>query len=208
MSMTRTRRTRGWLQSHVGDAYVKQARQAGYRSRAAYKLIELDERDHVLKPGLTVLDLGAAPGGWSQVAARKVTPGGRVIAVDLLPMASLSGVEIIRGDFSDAHVRDRLRAMGGRHGIDLVISDLSPNITGRRDVDRANTLCLNELTLGFAGQVLNKGGNLVIKTFHGEGFDEWVEQARAAFAKVAVRKPKASRSYSAEVYLVARGLGD
>jgi 23S rRNA (uridine2552-2'-O)-methyltransferase len=203
--MSRTRRTRGWLQTHTSDAFVKQARQAGYRSRAAYKLLEIDRRDHLFRPGMTVLDLGAAPGGWSQVAAQHVGHAGRVIAVDLLDMAPLAGVEFIRADFSTATAQDGIKAMIGSAGADLVISDMSPNLTGRRDVDQANTEHLNVLSLAFSEAVLNEGGDLLIKTFHGSGFDALRESARQTFDMVMVRKPKASRVHSSEVYLLSKG---
>lgn len=201
--MSRSKRGRSWLQTHAGDAFVKQARQAGYRSRAAYKLLEIDERDHLLHPGMTVVDLGAAPGGWSQVAAAKVGPGGRVIAIDVLDLPPLPGVTFIHGDFTETALQERIRGMLDGGGADLIISDMSPNLTGRRDVDQANTEHLNDMTLLFSTEVLRKGGNLLLKTFHGAGFEALRDNARHAFDKVLVRKPKASRSHSAEVYLLA-----
>ncbi len=200
--MTRAKRSKHWLQSHARDTYVKQAQQAGYRSRAAYKLIELDRSDRLFKPGMTVVDLGAAPGGWAQVAAERVGRAGRVIAVDLLVMDPLPGVEVIQGDVTEpdvlAWIKDRL----GPGEADLVISDMAPNISGRREVDQANILCLNEMTLEFSQEVLKTGGGMLVKTFHGEGFDALREQARRGFRRVTVRKPKASRSHSSEVYLL------
>ncbi len=202
--MSRNKRSRSWLQSHASDTYVKQARQAGYRSRAAYKLLEIDERDHLLRPGMTVIDLGAAPGGWSQAAASRVGPTGRVIAIDLLDMTANPGVTFIHGDFTDVVRQEEIGAML-EGGADLILSDMSPNLTGRRDVDQANTEHLNELTLLFGTEVLKKGGDMLVKTFHGPGFEALRESACHAFGKVAVRKPKASRSHSAEVYLLGRG---
>lgn len=183
---------------------MKQAQQSGYRSRAAYKLLELDERDQLFRPGMTVVDLGAAPGGWSQVARHKIGPRGRVVAVDLLDMDPISGVEFIQGDFSSDNTLEELRDLLDGHGINLVMSDLAPNITGRRDIDQARTLCLNELVVEFSEECLEQGGAMVIKAFHGEGFDALLRQIRQRFVKVAVRKPKASRSHSSEVYIVAR----
>lgn len=203
--MTRNKRSGRWLQSHAKDPYVKQARQAGYRSRAAYKLLEIDASDRLFKPGMTVLDVGAAPGGWSQVASQKVGAGGRVVAVDLLAMSPVARVEIVQGDFTDLDTRMRIKQMLPQDGVVLVISDISPNISGRREVDQANTLRLNESTLAYSKEVLRPGGDLVIKTFHGEGFDILRAQARRCFRQVTVRKPKASRAQSSEVYLIARG---
>lgn len=203
--MSRSKRNRGWMQTHTSDAFVKQARRAGYRSRAAYKLLEIDERDHLLKAGMTVVDLGAAPGGWSQVAAAKVGPQGRVIAIDLLDMPAVPGVTFIHGDFTDSTVQREIGARLPDSGADLLISDMSPNLTGRRDVDQANTENLNDLTLLFSTEVLRKGGDVLLKTFHGAGFDALRETARHSFDKVVIRKPKASRSHSAEVYLLACG---
>jgi 23S rRNA (uridine2552-2'-O)-methyltransferase len=203
--MSRSKRGRGWLQAHTSDAFVKQARQAGYRSRAAYKLLEIDQRDHLLHPGMTVVDLGAAPGGWSQVAAAKVGPKGRVIAIDLLDMPPIPGVTFIHGDFTESAMQQQISVMLDGGGADLVISDMAPNLTGRRDVDQANTERLNDLTLLFSTEMLRKGGNVLLKTFHGPGFDALRDMGRHYFDKVVVRKPKASRSHSSEVYLLALG---
>jgi len=200
--MSRAKRSGRWFQSHARDPYVRQAQQAGYRSRAAYKLIELDRSDRLFKPGMTVVDLGAAPGGWSQVAGERVGRTGRVLAVDLLAMDPVPGVEVIRGDVTEEGVLAVIKDMLGEGGADLVISDMAPNMTGRREVDQANILCLNEMALGFSRELLKGHGRMLVKTFHGEGFDGLREQARQCFRRVTVRKPKASRTHSSEVYLI------
>jgi 23S rRNA (uridine2552-2'-O)-methyltransferase len=185
-----------WLRRHVTDHYVKKAREEGYRSRAAYKLLELDQKQSLFKPGMTVLDLGAAPGGWSQVAAQKVKPGGRVIAVDLLPIAPIGGVEVRKGDF-----REQLT---GLPPMDVVLSDVSPNLSGIRNVDQARSLELMLAAIGVCRTLLKPGGAFVSKAFHGDAFDETLGELRAAFAKVKVVKPAASRGESRETYFVAR----
>ncbi|MGA7984043.1 MAG: RlmE family RNA methyltransferase [Burkholderiales bacterium] len=196
--------SKAWLQRHVTDAYVRQARAAGYRSRAAYKLLEIDQKDRLLKPGMRVLDLGAAPGGWSQVAGRKAGPGGRVVAIDLLEIAPISQVKVLRGDLREAQARAAAReALGG--AADLVLSDLSPNLSGISAVDQARAAELARLALEFAGEVLKPSGALLVKVFQGEAFDEVLAEARRAFQTVVVRKPGASRGESRETYLLARG---
>lgn len=200
--MAKGKRSQQWFQSHARDTYVKQAQQAGYRSRAAYKLIELDRSDRLFKPGMTVVDLGAAPGGWAQVAAERVGRTGRVIAVDVLSMEPVAGVNVLQGDITRDHVLADIRDVLGEAGADLVMSDMAPNITGRREVDQANILCLNEMTLEFSGEVLKPGGVMLVKTFHGQGFEALRERSRGCFRRVTVRKPKASRSHSSEVYLI------
>ena len=195
---------KAWLQRHVTDAYVRQARAAGYRSRAAYKLLEIDQKDRLLKPGMRVLDLGAAPGGWSQVAGRKAGPGGRVVAIDLLEIAPISQVKLLRGDLREAQARAAAReALGG--AADLVLSDLSPNLSGISAVDQARAAELAQLALEFAGEVLKPSGALLVKVFQGEAFDEVLAEARRAFRTVVVRKPGASRGESRETYLLGRG---
>jgi 23S rRNA (uridine2552-2'-O)-methyltransferase len=194
------------MQEHVADAYVKRARTEGMRSRASYKLDEIAGRDRLLAPGMLVVDLGAAPGGWSQVAARAVAPGGGVIALDSLEMPSLAGVTVIRGDFREAEVLAALeRALGGRKA-DLVLSDMAPNLSGIAATDQARALELAGLALDFALKHLKPGGNLLVKLFHGTGFDDFVKRLRGRFRRVAVRKPDASRSRSREVYLLANEL--
>ena len=190
-----------WMRRHVTDPYVKQARAQGYRSRAAFKLLELDKRESILKPGMTVLDLGAAPGGWSQVAAEKVKPGGRVVAVDLLPIAPISGVTVVKGDF---------RQLTEKHSIagraDVVLSDLSPNMSGIPNVDQARWLELAEGAVALCRNMLKLDGVFIVKAFHGEAFDALIERLEGAFKKVKVVKPPASRGESTETYVVARNL--
>ncbi len=196
--------SKAWLQRHVTDAYVRQARAAGYRSRAAYKLLEIDQKDKLLKPGMRVLDLGAAPGGWSQVAGRRAGPRGRVVAIDLLEIAPISQVKVLRGDLREPHARAAAsEALGG--AADLVLSDLSPNLSGIPGVDQARAAELAQLALELAGEVLKPSGALLVKVFQGEAFDEVLARARRAFQTVVVRKPGASRGESRETYLLARG---
>jgi 23S rRNA (uridine2552-2'-O)-methyltransferase len=186
-----------WLQRHVTDHYVKKARQEGYRSRAAYKLLELDQKQSLFKPGMTVLDLGAAPGGWSQVAVQKVKPGGQVVAIDVLEMAPISGVTTQRGDF---------RTLSIANPVDVVLSDMSPNLSGIPNVDQARLLELALAAIELCAKVLKRDGVFVVKAFHGEAFDELRERLSAVFRTVKVVKPSASRGESAETYVVARGL--
>ncbi len=201
-------RVRGkkWMQEHVADAYVKRARAEGMRSRAAYKLEQIAGRDRLLAPGMTVVDLGAAPGGWSQVAAETVGPRGRVIALDALDMVSLPGVTFIRGDFREETVVAELgRVLGGRQA-DLVLSDMAPNLSGIASADQARMEELADLALDFALKHLKPQGNFMVKLFQGAAFEPFLKQLRSRFASVAVRKPDASRSRSSEVYLVGKGL--
>ena len=199
-------RGKNWMQEHVADAYVKRARAEGMRSRAAYKLDEIAGRDRLLKPGLVVVDLGAAPGSWSQVAAERVGPGGQVVAVDLLDMTPLRGVTFIRGDFREAAVLAEVeRALGARKA-DLVLSDMAPNLSGIAATDQARALELAELALEFATRHLKPQGNLLVKAFQGAGFEAFLKGLRGCFTAVAVRKPGASRDRSSEVYLVGKGL--
>lgn len=203
--MAKSKSSRRWLDRHVNDPYVKRAQSEGYRSRAAYKLLELQQRDRLLRPGQRVVDLGAAPGGWSQVARRLVGDRGQVLALDILPMDELPGVEFILGDFrEDAPLAELEQRLGGQP-VDLVISDMAPNVSGMNAVDQPRAMYLCELALDFALQVLKPGGALVVKTFHGDGFDQFVRDLRSAFTRVASRKPQASRPRSREVYLVASG---
>ena len=202
--MSRTKSSRRWLDRHFKDEYVRRARQAGYRSRAAYKLLEIQEKDRILGPGMRVVDLGAAPGSWSQVAARIVGAGGRVVALDLLPMEPLPGVTFIQGDFREDEPLARLRAALGDEPVDLVLSDMAPNLRGTA-ADQPRMIYLCELALDLAGEVLKPGGGLVVKTFQGQGFDSYLKALRGVFAKVSSRKPRSSRSHSRELYLVAKG---
>ena len=186
-----------WLRRHVSDPYVKEARKQGYRSRAAFKLLEIDKRESILKPGKTVLDLGAAPGGWSQVAAEKVRPGGKVTAVDLLEIAPISGVTILKGDF---------REVPFEGNADVVLSDVAPNLSGIPNVDQARLLQLAEAAIDVCRKVLKREGVFLLKAFHGEAFGEVRERLNKTFLNVKVVKPPASRGESAETYVVARGL--
>lgn len=196
--------SKAWLKEHREDPYVQQAQRDGYRSRACYKLLELQEKDRLLRAGMTVLDLGSAPGGWSQVAVERVGNSGTVIASDILPMDELAGVTFIEGDFTEEAVLRRIvDAIAGKH-VDLVISDMAPNMSGVVAVDQPRAIYLAELALDMARQVLAPGGTFVAKVFQGEGFDEVFRQAKGAFHKVLTRKPKASRPRSREVYLVAK----
>lgn len=206
LTKARHKSSRQWLAAHRQDAYVKAAQRLGYRSRAAFKLAELDQRERLLRPGLTILDLGAAPGGWSQYAAQRVGPQGRVLAVDLLPMAPISGVTFIQGDFTDMAITEQLKAMSSAVGIDLVICDVAPNITGINAVDQPRALGLTQSALSLAQVVLKPTGGLLAKAFQGEGFADCVQSCRHAFKQVAVRKPKASRPTSREVYILAQSL--
>lgn len=203
--MARSKTSKKWLREHFDDAYVKKAQQEGWRSRAVYKLIEIDERDKLLKPGMTVIDLGAAPGGWAEYAARRVGDNGRVIALDLLPMDAIAGVEFIEGDFREEAVYERLLAVLDGRPVDLVMSDMAPNMSGMKAVDQPRAMYLAELTLELAQKVLKPGGDMLTKAFTGEGLDEFKRDIRQHFAKLIVRKPKASRPRSPEIYLLARG---
>jgi 23S rRNA (uridine2552-2'-O)-methyltransferase len=199
-------RGKGWMQEHVADAYVKRARAEGMRSRASYKLEQIADRDRLFAPGLLVVDLGAAPGGWSQIAAQRIAPAGRVIALDVLDLPALPGVIFIRGDFRDAEAVAALeRALAGRKA-DLVLSDMAPNLSGIAATDQARALALAELARDFAMNHLKPQGNFLVKVFQGAGFDEFVKALRRQFRTVAVRKPEASRSRSREVYVLAKGL--
>lgn len=203
--MKRAKTSKAWMREHVNDFFVKQAKKEGYRSRAAYKLIEIAERDHLLVPGMTVVDLGAAPGGWSQVVAEKLGGRGKVIALDLLEMAPLPGVIFIQGDFSEPLVLAELKKNLGNHAPDLVISDMSPNISGISVVDQARGMHLAELALEFAADQLNSGGNFLVKVFQGADFEGFLRTMRASFSRVITRKPEASRGRSSEMYLLGLG---
>ena len=203
--MTRKKSSsKNWLKEHRDDPYVQRAQQEGYRSRACYKLLEIQEKDKLIKPGMTVIDLGAAPGGWSQVAAKLVGHRGRVIASDILPMDTLEDVEFIQGDFNDEAVLDSILAALDERKADLVISDMAPNMSGMNAVDQPRSMYLVELALNLACQVLKPRGAFLAKVFQGEGFDELLRDTRLRFGKVLTRKPQASRPRSREVYLLAR----
>lgn len=203
--MARSKSSKRWLAEHFDDPYVKQAQQQGLRSRSAFKLKELDRKYGLLKQGMCVVDLGAAPGGWSQVVAPAVGPRGRVIALDILDMEPLEGVEFIQGDFTEDAPLAALEAALGESRIDLVLSDLAPNMSGMDAVDQPRSMYLAELALAFAEQWLKPGGDFLAKAFHGEGFDGFLQDCRSRFDKVLVRKPTASRARSREVYVVGRG---
>lgn len=193
-----------WKQRQARDPFVRKARAEGYRSRAAFKLQEIQAKDRVLARGQVVVDLGAAPGAWSQFATTAIGPAGRVVAVDLLPMDPLPGVEFIQGDFRDEALFEALLLRVGAGGADLVLSDMAPNMSGMRDVDQARSMELAELAVDFAGRVLRPGGSAVVKLFQGAGFTELLAVARRRFGTVKLRKPAASRPENREIYLVAR----
>lgn len=199
--MKRTRTSKAWMREHVNDPWVQRAVKEGYRARAAYKLTEIDDRDHLLGPGTIVVDLGAAPGSWCQVATRRC-PGGRVFALDILPMEPITGVECLTGDFSEDSVLARLEASLAGSPVDVVLSDMAPNISGVSTVDQARAIGLCELALDFARQHLSPRGRFLVKIFQGEGFMGFRREMEKTFQTVAVRKPAASRDRSAEVYLL------
>ena len=200
--MKRTKTSKQWMSEHVNDPYVQRAQKDGYRSRAAYKLLEIDERDHLLKPGMVVVDLGATPGGWSQVAAAKVGASGKVIALDLLPMQPIRGVEFMQGDFREDAVLASLEQHLDGKQVGLVISDMAPNMSGIGMADQARAMHLAELALEFSMQHLKPGGVFLVKVFQGEGFEGYMKLMRTHFERVVSRKPKASRDRSSEVYLL------
>ncbi|MDD3517585.1 MAG: 23S rRNA (uridine(2552)-2'-O)-methyltransferase RlmE [Chromatiales bacterium] len=203
--MSRSKSSRRWLREHFDDPYVKRAQEEGYRSRAVYKLIEMQEHDRLLRPGMTVLDLGAAPGGWSQLATNLVGGKGRVIASDILDMEPIPGVTFVQGDFREPAVLDRLLELMADGRADLVISDMAPNMSGVDAVDIPRAMYLAELAFDLAQRTLKPGGDFLVKLFQGAEFDQYVRTLRAHFDKVVIRKPKASRPRSREVYALARG---
>jgi len=202
--MARSKSSNRWLREHFDDPFVKRAQQEGWRSRAVYKLAEIQDKDRILRPGLTVVDLGAAPGGWSQFAVGIVGSKGHVFALDILPMDPVPGVEFLEGDFREEAVLGKLHAAMAERRADLVMSDMAPNITGMNTVDQPRAMYLAELALDLARQVLVPGGDFLVKVFQGEGFDAFVADLRTSFGKVLFRKPKASRPRSREVYALAR----
>jgi len=202
--MGRSKSSHQWLKSHFDDEFVKRAQREGYRSRAVYKLEEIQSKDRILRPGMTLVDLGASPGGWSQYVTRLLKGTGRIIALDILPMEPLSGVEFLQGDFREDAVLERLLGMLAGGGIGLVMSDMAPNITGMDAVDQPGSLYLAELAVDFADRVLREGGVLLFKAFQGEGFDELVKTLRTHYQAVRIRKPRASRPKSREVYVLAK----
>ncbi|MEZ0232892.1 MAG: 23S rRNA (uridine(2552)-2'-O)-methyltransferase RlmE [Methylophilaceae bacterium] len=200
--MKRTRTSKGWMQEHLNDEFVKRAQRDGYRARAAYKLMEIDDKDKLIKPGMTIVDLGSTPGSWSQVAVQRLKGQGHIIALDLLEMAPIPGVDFIQGDFREEGVLAKLEEKLKGKKIDLVIADMAPNISGISSVDQPNAAYLTELALDFSLQWLKPGGNFLVKVFIGTGFEEIVRDMRGGFEKVVTRKPKASRDRSSEVYLL------
>lgn len=203
--MPRSKSSKRWLQEHFDDPYVKKAQAEGYRSRAVYKLIELDEKETLIQPKQSVIDLGAAPGGWTQYLSQKLDGRGTIIALDVLPMDAMADVTIITGDFQEQSVLDALLAATPPEGVDLILSDMAPNMSGNPAVDIPRAMSLFELALDLCSLVLKPNGTLLMKVFHGEGFEALQQSTRAQFLKVSMRKPKASRPRSREVYLLAKG---
>lgn len=201
----RSKTSQRWLDEHESDPFVKAARAAGYRSRAVYKLEEIQQTDRLMKPGMTVVDLGAAPGGWSQYAAKVLGGKGRIVALDILPMDAIVGVEFLQGDFGEESVEAQLYDLLGGDRPQLVMSDIAPNTTGMADVDHLRGMHLVELALDFAEKTLQPGGDFLVKVFQGRDFPPFVQRLRGLFETVKTRKPKASRARSAEIYLLARG---
>ncbi len=204
--MSRSKTSKAWLKEHFDDPYVKKAKESGYRSRASFKLLDLQEKDRLIKKGMTVVDLGAAPGGWSQVAAELVGDTGRVVASDILLMDSLAGVEFVQGDFTEESVLNEILAVMDGSLADLVISDMAPNMSGMNSIDQPAAMYLVELALEMAKIVLKPKGNFVAKVFQGEGFDQYMMDVRASFDRVVTRKPGSSRARSREVYIIGLGL--
>jgi 23S rRNA (uridine2552-2'-O)-methyltransferase len=205
-AMSRSKSSKRWLQEHHQDAYVLKAREQGYRSRAVFKLEEIQQKDHILKSGQFVLDLGAAPGGWSEYGSRIVGAQGRVIALDLLPIEPIAGVEFLQGDFGEQHTLDELLASVGERRFDLVLSDMAPNLSGMDSVDQPKSMYLAELAFDLAREFMASDGIFVVKLFQGEGFEDLISSFRLSFKSVKIRKPDASRARSSEIYAVCRGL--
>jgi 23S rRNA (uridine2552-2'-O)-methyltransferase len=203
--MARSKSSGNWLQRHVNDPYVKQAQKDGYRSRASYKLLQLNEKDRLIQPGMLIVDLGSAPGGWSQVAGNLVGARGKVVATDILPMDPVKNVDFIQGDFREAEVLTRILGSLSNRKPDLIISDLAPNISGIPMADQAASMYLVELALDLARQVLKSRGTFVAKVFQGAGSEDYLRELRRSFEKLSIRKPAASRPKSSEIYVVAKG---
>ena len=203
--MPRSKTSKQWLKEHFDDPYVKKSKEEGYRSRASYKLLEIQEKDRLLRGGMTVVDLGAAPGGWSQVAASLVGDQGKVIASDILAMDDIAGVQFLQGDFTEDRVLSELLQLIGEDQADLVLSDMAPNISGMKQIDQPRVMYLAELALDLARQVLKPGGSLLVKVFQGSGFEEIRSEMQASFATLKSRKPRASRARSREIYLLGSG---
>lgn len=203
--MGRSKSSSRWMQEHFEDEYVRLAQAQGYRSRAVFKLKEIQEKDQLIKPGMNIVDLGAAPGGWSQFARQHMSKKNKLIALDILPMESLDGVDFIQGDFREETVLDQLHALLNGAPVSLVMSDMAPNMSGSKGVDQHRALYLAELAFETAKTVLTKDGSFLVKLFHGEGFESYLNEVNHFFAKAVIRKPKASRPRSNEVYLLAKG---
>ncbi len=203
--MAKSKSSKNWLKEHFDDPYVIKAQHEGYRCRAVYKLEEIDEKDKLVKAGMTIVDLGSAPGGWSQWVAHKLNGKGRVVASDILAMDALPGVDFVQGDFREQEVLDQILATMGNSKADLVLSDMAPNMSGVESVDQATSMYLVELALELVDRVANPGANFVVKVFQGSGFDSYMKQVRSRFTKVKTRKPKASRARSREVYILGLG---
>ena len=204
----RNKSSKAWMMEHVTDTYVQQAKAGGWRSRAVFKLKEIDEQDKLLRPGMTVVDLGAAPGSWSQYAVKHIQPGGRIVAIDLLEIEPLHGVDFIQGDFREEEALRRLESLFGGRPVDLVLSDMAPNMSGIDLVDQSRVMHLAELTLEFARDHLKPGGDMLVKVFQGTGFMEYRNAVKEVFPTLLMRKPSASRDRSAELFLLARGKRD
>lgn len=205
IGMKRSNSSKKWLQEHFNDIYVKKAQAEGYRSRAIYKLKEIDDKERLFKPGMTVIDLGAAPGGWTQYVTEKLDGRGTIIALDVLPMDALPGVSVILGDFREDAVLEQLTQLVPAKSVDVLLSDMAPNMSGTAAVDIPRAMYLTELAVDFSHLMLKSGGTLLMKVFHGAGFDELVKEVRQHFERVSIRKPLASRSRSRETYLLAKG---
>ncbi|MDP7553133.1 MAG: 23S rRNA (uridine(2552)-2'-O)-methyltransferase RlmE [Candidatus Thioglobus sp.] len=204
--MAKTSSSVRWMSEHLNDEFVKKAQKEGYRSRAAYKLLEINGKDQIIKTGFKVLDLGAAPGGWSQVAIKIVGKTGQVIATDILPVESITNVYFLQGDFTEEGIYEKLLSLTKEQKINVVLSDMAPNMSGQISIDQPKSMYLAELALDMATKVLSQNGHFVVKVFQGEGFDTFIQNARKNFKKVVIRKPKASRPRSKEVYLIASQL--
>jgi 23S rRNA (uridine2552-2'-O)-methyltransferase len=203
--MGRSKSSSRWMQEHFNDEYVKMAQVKGYRSRAVFKLEEIQDKDQIIKPGMNIIDLGAAPGGWSQFAREIIGKKNKIIALDILPMEPIEGVDFIQGDFREQAVLDELYAVLDGAEVNLVMSDMAPNMSGNKAVDQPRSIYLGELALETAKAVLTKGGTFLVKLFHGEGFEEFYQEVQKSFSKVVIKKPKASRPRSNEVYILAKG---
>jgi 23S rRNA (uridine2552-2'-O)-methyltransferase len=203
--MGRSKSSSRWMQEHFNDEYVKMAQVKGYRSRAVFKLNEIQDKDQIIKPGMNIIDLGAAPGGWSQFAREIIGKKNKIIALDILPIEPIEGVDFIQGDFREQAVLDELYAVLDGAEVNLVMSDMAPNMSGNKAVDQPRSIYLGELALETAKTVLTKGGTFLVKLFHGEGFEEFYQEVQKSFSKVVIRKPKASRPRSNEVYILAKG---